>query len=126
LACEPEHYWLEFDGLLRVFLSRFGDAESLKKALSKIKSDNDTLIELGEKISNEYLTGTAPAQDEMVQRAIVFDFLLHYGMMYREWLSRNEKKVNQIEKLPVDQAEKKTKTTIKGHLKKFDLKVSGR
>lgn len=123
LSTEPDHFWLEFDGLLRVFLSKFGSGASLKNALSKVRKDNETLVQLAEKVGNEYLSDSAPAQSEIVERAIVFDFLLHYSMMYQEWLSRTEKYLNQVEKLSKEQQEVKAKSIIKSQLKKFGLSI---
>lgn len=126
LSTEPDHYWLEFDGLLRVFLSKFGSGPALQNALSKVRADNDTLIQLAEKVGNEYLSDSAPAQREIVERAIVFDFLLHYSMMYDEWLSRTEKYLRQIEKLSKAQSEVKAKSIIKSQLMQFGLRVDAR
>lgn len=125
LSTEPDHYWLEFDGLLRVFLSKFGNENALRNALSKVRSDNEKHIQLAEKVGNEYLSGKAPAQSEIVERAIVFDFLLHYGMMYKDWLSRTETYLGQIEKLSKEQSEVKARNAIKRNLKQFGLSVSG-
>jgi len=125
LSTEPDHYWLEFDGLLRVFLSKFGNGVALQNSLSKVRTDNDILIQLAEKVGNEYLSDNAPAQSEIVERAIVFDFLLHYSMMYKEWLSRTEKYLSQVEKLSKEQSEVKAKSVIKSQLKQFGLSIDG-
>jgi len=126
LSTEPDHYWLEFDGLLRVFLSRFGNEMSLKNTLLKVKADNNMLIQLAEKVGNEYLSDSAPSQSEIVERAMIFDFLLHYSMLYQGWLSRTKKYLNQVSKMSKDQAEMKAKSIIKSQLEQFGLKVNDR
>lgn len=123
LSTTPEHFRLEFDGLLRVFLSKFGEADALQNSLLKVQSDSDALIELAEKVGNEYLSDTAPAQTEIVRRAIVFDFLLHYGMMYRDWLARTEEYLSQIEEASAEQSERKAKSVIHSMLEQFGLAV---
>lgn len=123
LSTDPEPSWLEFEGLLRVFLSKYGEKEALRNVLSKVKSDAEILISLAEKVGNEYLSGEAPAQSEIAQRVIVFDFLLHYGMLYREWLDRTQAYLNQLENLPPEEAEANAKLLIKKHLDLFGLKI---
>lgn len=107
-------------------MSKFGNEIALKKSLSKVRKDNNALIQLAEKVGNEYLSDIAPAQSEIVERAIVFDFLLHYSMMYNEWLSRTEKYLSQVEKLTKEQSKVKAKGIIKSQMKQFGLSVSGR
>jgi len=123
LTTDPEQYWLEFDGLLRVFLSRFGTKGILRKTLSKVSSDTDILISLAEKVGNEYLSDNAPAQKEIEQRAIVFDFLLHYGIMFKEWLIRTEKYLNETENISPNQSAVKAKSVIRNNMNQFGLKV---
>lgn len=123
LSTEPDQYWLEFDGLLRVFLSRFGNETALQHSLEKVRKDTDTLIELAVKVGNEYISGTAPAQSEITERVIVFDFLLHYGMLYQQWLNRTQKYLNQVNKASKQASTVKAKSIIKSHLKKFGLSV---
>lgn len=123
LSTEPDHYRLEFDGLLRVFLLKFGSRVSLKNSLSKVRADTNTLVQLAVKVGNEYLSDSAPAQSEITERVIVFDFLLHYSMLYIDWLSRTEKYLSQIERLSNEQAEVKAKSIIKSQLKQFGLRV---
>ncbi len=125
LETEPEAYRLEFDGLLRVFLAKFGDAEALKNSLQKVSEDAETLLSLAEKVGNEYLTDTAPAQSEIAQRVCVFDFLLHYGMMYREWLSRTEAYLNEIEGMPESLVSETAKGLIREHMKTCGLTIKG-
>ncbi len=123
LATEPDPYSLEFDGLLRMFLSKFGTQENLSNSLNKIRTDADILINLAEKVGNEYITGTAPSQSEIAQRVCIFDFLLHYGMLYKEWLDRTEKYLKEIESLREDEVSDKAQRLFKEHLQKFGLKV---
>lgn len=123
LATEPDSYSLEFDGLLRMFLSKFGTQEDLTNSLNKIKQDNDILVNLAEKVGNEYMTGTAPSQSEIAQRVCVFDFLLHYGMLYKEWLERTEKYLSGIENLSEEEVSANALQLFKEHLQKFSLKV---
>lgn len=123
LTTEPESYWLEFDGLLRVFLSRFGNKEMLRNTLTKVKTDTDILLALAEKVGNEYLSEIAPAQSEIAQRAIIFDFLLHYGMMYKEWLIRTDKYLKETENISPKQAALKAKAVIRNSMKQFGFKT---
>ncbi len=114
LDSPPSPYWLEFDGLLRVFLSKFGTPEALKASLEQVRADNNVLLDLAEKVANEYLSGTAPAQSEIVQRACVFDFLQHYALMYRDWLNRMELYLKAVEGMTGEEAERFAREWIEG------------
>lgn len=97
LDTDPGPIRLEFEGLLRVFLARFGSSSGLKKTLEMVREENDDLVQLAKNVGNEYLSGTAPGQKEIIQRAMIFDFLLHYSKMYEAWLDRTESYLHQIE-----------------------------
>lgn len=121
LDTEPDHFWLEFDGLLRVFMARFGRPEALQLALQKVEADAGRLVGLAEKIGQEYLSDTAPGQAEIVQRACVFDFLLHYGMMYKDWLARTQQYLTAVENLSEADARARAKAVFEDQLRHFGL-----
>ncbi len=104
LGTEPERPWLEFEGLLRLFLAKFGDRAMLHSSLAKTRSENETLLKLAEKVRGEYLQGIAPGQAEIVERACVFDFLLNFALMYRDWLDRTEAYLAVTDVLPPEEA----------------------
>jgi hypothetical protein len=45
---------------------------------------------VGRRVAQEYAAGTAPFQDQVHVRALVFDFLSHHAMMLQGWADRTE------------------------------------
>lgn len=123
LGTQPDNFWLEFDGLLRVYLSKFGSKAALTQSLDKIRTDTTALLDLATQVGNEYLNNSAPAQREIAERAIIFDFLLHYAIMYRDWLDRTEVYLRKIESLSAEGSVKHSKKSIKLSLQKFNLPI---
>lgn len=84
---------LEFEGLLRVFLSPHGTEADLKATLSDIRGDIAGLLDLADRISDEYLDGRAPFQRHVLTRAMLHDFLFHFGDLVDRWAERSLAKV---------------------------------
>ena len=81
---------LQSDGLLRILVGRLATTTQLLNAVHQIRQDADTLFAQGRLTGEEYLTGTAPFQDDVAYRALVFDFLFHYARMLQDWADRTE------------------------------------
>ena len=79
LACEP---------LLRVFLLGLGDLQDAHRALDQVEADAHAILDVGRVVGPEYLEGTAPFQDQLTVRALVFDFLSNHAMMLLDWSTR--------------------------------------
>lgn len=91
LATPPKPTALECEPLLRVFLSDFGTDEQLHAAITQIRADAHAIIDLGRVVGEEYLLGTAPFQDQVHVRALVFDFLSSHAQMLLGWADRTER-----------------------------------
>lgn len=90
LATPPRATSLECEPVLRVFLGDLGTTEQLSVALDQVRTDADAILEVGRVVAAEYLAGTAPFQDQVQYRALVFDFLSSHALMLREWADRAE------------------------------------
>jgi DNA-binding PadR family transcriptional regulator len=90
LATPPRPTALECEPLLRIFLADFSTADQLAAALEQVRADADAITDVGRVVADEYAAGTAPFQDQVHVRAIVFDFLWHHAQMLREWADRTE------------------------------------
>src|SRR5512146_465260 len=66
---------LECEPLLRVFLGDLAGDTRIRSALDQVRADADAILDVGRRVAAEYLTGTAPFQDQVHLRAFVFDFL---------------------------------------------------
>ena len=121
LSTEPSSFHLEFDGLLRLFLSRFGSPGVVQNALKKTRLDSEELLELAQKVGREYLTGIAPAQSEIVLRACVFDFLVHYALLYKDWAINTENYLVRAGQLKEEDSIELAKDSIRATMKKFGM-----
>jgi DNA-binding PadR family transcriptional regulator len=90
LASPPKPTALECEPLLRVFLGGLGTDDQLRAALAQVRSDAHAILEVGRVVGAEYLAGTAPFQDQVHTRSLVFDFLSHHALMLLDWADRAE------------------------------------
>jgi PadR family transcriptional regulator AphA len=106
LAEPPRPTALECEPLLRIFLADFSTREQLQLALDQVKADADAILSVGRVVGAEYLQGTAPFQDQVHVRGLVFDFLWHHATMLRNWAERTEAIIDQWETMsPAERAE---------------------
>jgi DNA-binding PadR family transcriptional regulator len=90
LATPPKPTTLECEPLLRVFLGTLGTEADLRAALAQVRADGFAVLDVGRLVGPEYLAGTAPFQDQLAVRALVFDFLSHHARMLIDWADRSE------------------------------------
>jgi PadR family transcriptional regulator, regulatory protein AphA len=105
LASPPRPTSLECEPLLRVFLADFSTREQLQAALDQLRADADAIFDVGRVVGAEYLDGTAPFQDQVHVRALVFDFLSHHALMLRQWTDRAEEVFDSWEGADLDRVE---------------------
>lgn len=80
---------LEFEALLRVILAPLGQQQDLVNALQQVRDEVSGLLTLGEKIVDEYTSGTAPFQRHMLARSMLHDFLFAYAELVDDWAKRS-------------------------------------
>lgn len=90
LATPPKATTLECEPLLRVFLGTLGTDADLRAAVAQVRTDGTAVLEVGRVVGPEYLSGTAPFQDQVVVRALVLDFLSHHARMLIGWADRTD------------------------------------
>jgi PadR family transcriptional regulator AphA len=88
---------LEFEAMLRVVLAPFGKEDDLAATLRQVREDIGGLLAVGERICDEYTTGTAPLQRYMLARSMLHDFLWAYGELVDDWAARSLKRKEQWE-----------------------------
>lgn len=116
LATPPRATALECEPLLRVFLADFCTREQLQIALDQVKADADAILAVGRAVGPEYLQGTAPFQDQVHARALVFDFLWYHAQMLRNWAERTEVMLDQWEHWSSVERAEAAMAVIRGHL----------
>jgi DNA-binding PadR family transcriptional regulator len=81
---------LQSEALLRVLVGRLTTPGQLLTAVRQMRADAEQLADEGRAVAAEYLGGEAPFQDDVVYRALVFDFLFHHADTMRAWADRAE------------------------------------
>ncbi len=90
LSTPPKPTALECEPLLRVFLADFATPEQFQVSLDQVRADAKAILDVGRVVGAEYLAGTAPFQDQVHVRALVFDFLSSHARMLNDWADRTE------------------------------------
>jgi DNA-binding PadR family transcriptional regulator len=90
---------LQCEDLLRIFLAQPEDTPTLAGAVQRIRADAEELATLADRIADEYVSSTAPFQDRVRTRALVFDFLASWAHMRIEWAKRAQAHLAKIEDL---------------------------
>jgi PadR family transcriptional regulator AphA len=90
LSTPPRGTALECEPILRVLLADLGSPDELKAAIDQVRRDGQAVLEVGRVVGAEYLAGTAPFQDDVHARALVFDFLSHHALALIAWADRAE------------------------------------
>jgi DNA-binding PadR family transcriptional regulator len=88
LATPPSPTVIECEPLLRVMLADLTDIEHTRAAVAQVRADAHGLIEVAQVVGAEYLEGTAPFQDHVAARALVFDFLSQHALALLTWADR--------------------------------------
>jgi DNA-binding PadR family transcriptional regulator len=85
---------LEFEAVLRVMLAPFGTDADLAQTLRQVRDDvQGTILTVADRISDEYVGGTAPFQRYAQYRSIMHDFLLSFGQLIDDWAERAEERM---------------------------------
>jgi DNA-binding PadR family transcriptional regulator len=103
---------LECEPLLRIFLGDVAGVDAMRAALGQVRADAEAILTVGQRVSEEYLAGTAPFQDEVHLRAFVFDFLSHHALMLREWADRTEAALDRWPRMTATQRTRAALRTI--------------
>jgi PadR family transcriptional regulator, regulatory protein AphA len=74
-----------------VLLGQLGTTDQVAAAVEQIRIDAEAIRDVGRTVGQEYLTGSAPFQDHVRTRALVFDFLTRWSTMLNDWAERTSK-----------------------------------
>ncbi|WP_187968355.1 PadR family transcriptional regulator [Aquibium microcysteis] len=80
---------LEFEALLRVFLSPLGRPEHLVGALEQVRDNLSEMFEAAEQVGGAYRGGTAAFQHHVLTRSMVYDFLVSFAELADDWAERS-------------------------------------
>src|SRR5919197_3588191 len=75
LEAPPRATTLESEPVLRVLLGDLASPAAIRRALDQVERDAHEVLDVGRTVAAEYEAGTAPFQDQVQVRALVFDYL---------------------------------------------------
>jgi len=80
---------LEFEGLIKVYLARFGTIDELRATVAQVERDSAYMLQVATNVRCVYLENQAPFQDDHVHVwAFVYDFLSSWFKTLNEWAAR--------------------------------------
>jgi DNA-binding PadR family transcriptional regulator len=97
LSTSPRRTQLESEPLLRILLGDLGTTDQLRAAIEQIATDAADLLAVADSVAEEYLTGSAPFQDHVHVRALVYDYLVGHAQHQAGWASRAMAYVDQLD-----------------------------
>lgn len=100
LATPPRGTYLESEPLLRVLLGRLAGEQELHAAVARVRADAEELEAVAAQVADEYLAGTAPFQDHVRVRALVFDYLRRQATAMQEWADAADAHLAALRELP--------------------------
>ncbi len=85
LATPPRAAYVESEPVLRLLLGNLGDEAQLRAAVARVRSDALEVAEVADGIAEAYRAGTAPFQDHVANRALVFTYLTGQAATMLDW-----------------------------------------
>lgn len=86
---------LEFEGLVKVYLARFGTLEQLRATVAQVGHDADYMLQVATNVRSVYVQRCAPFQDEYVHVWVfVYDFLSSWFVFVHDWAERTLKELD--------------------------------
>ena len=96
LATPPRSTSVECEPVLRILLGKLGSLENLRAAVAQVRTDALEVLTVGRVVAAEYAAGTAPFQDDVAYRSLVFDFLSTQALAQLEWADRADAALNEM------------------------------
>jgi PadR family transcriptional regulator, regulatory protein AphA len=112
----PRGTSLECEPILRILLADLGTPEQALQAVRQMRADADAILDVGRVVGAEYLAGTAPFQDHVYARSLVFDFLAHHALMLHAWADRAESAIEAWGQEPPEERDRAAVEAIRGYL----------
>ena len=88
LATPVGPFSMEFEVLLRLFVSPVGTRQQLVASLEQVQADTRDMLMFGGEVNREYLDGRGALQDQAYIRALGIDFFISLLNMMEEWTTR--------------------------------------
>ena len=116
LATTPRPTSLECEPVLRILLGRLATPSALHEAVGQVRADGEAILEVGRAVAAEYAAGTAPFQDDIAYRSLVFDFLSSHALTLLSWADRADTALDELARQTPEQADVAARQRIKNVL----------
>jgi DNA-binding PadR family transcriptional regulator len=94
---------LEFEGLIKVYLARFGTLEDLRATVAQTQHDAEYMMQVATNVRDLYLQRCAPFQEDYAHVwFFVYDFLRSWFRTLAEWASRTQSELARWDDLGPD------------------------
>ena len=95
LAAPSRSVALEFEGLIKVYLARFGTLEQLRATVGQVSRDAEFMLQVATNVREVYLMDCAPFQDEYMHVWVfVYDFLSGWFRYLHDWAQRTAAEID--------------------------------
>jgi PadR family transcriptional regulator, regulatory protein AphA len=119
LTTPPKGTAVECEPLLRVFLADLSTVENVRAAIAQVRADGDAILDVGRVVGAEYAAGSAPFQDHVHARALVFDFLSSHALMLRDWADRADRAVTKWERSTPPERDAAARAAIRSAMRAY-------
>ena len=96
LATQPRGPYLENEPVLRLLLGNLAGIEQLTAAVERLRSDALEIAQVAHGVADAYQAGTAPFQDHIENRALVFAYLAAQAAATITWAAAADAYVVQL------------------------------
>ena len=94
MATEPTTFSLEFEHLVRVYLTAFGTTDDLLRVLDSAATRARGMLDVAEQVISDYESGVIEGpQDEPHLRVLLVDYLAHLAELTLDWSKRSRREV---------------------------------
>ena len=104
MATPPRGASFECEAVLRILLGRLATLPALHEAVAQVRADAHAVLNVGRVVATEYAAGTAPFQDDVAYRSLVFDFLSTQALAQLEWADRVDAALTDMANQSADEA----------------------
>jgi DNA-binding PadR family transcriptional regulator len=116
LESPPRSTVLESESLLRLLVGHLGNDEQVLRAVQRIRADGEEVRQAGRVIGEDFLAGTAPFQEHVQMRALVFDFLASWSLMLTNWADRSQQTISSWSEQSPEERERAALAVIEARL----------
>jgi DNA-binding PadR family transcriptional regulator len=103
LATPVGPFSMEFEVLLRLFVSPVGTRQQLVASLEQVQADTRDMLMFGGEVNREYLDGRGALQDQAYIRALGIDFFISLLNTVDQWVERTLGEIDRWDDMTIEE-----------------------